>query len=103
MSWPLNHVLAAALIAGSTFAVGTTAGSGEAEARRGGFRSGPRVVRVYRPVYVHRPVRRFYRPVPIYRPVVVAGVGPCHWLRVRALRTSSPYWWRRWEACRLGY
>jgi hypothetical protein len=23
----------------------------------------------------------------------------CHWLRVKALRTGNPYWWRRYEEC----
>jgi hypothetical protein len=29
------------------------------------------------------------------------GYGPgCGWLRQRALETGSPYWWRRYHACR---
>ena len=27
----------------------------------------------------------------------------CYWLRRRALYTGSPYWWRRYYACRHGY
>jgi hypothetical protein len=27
----------------------------------------------------------------------------CEWLRLRALETGSPYWWRRYRACRAGY
>ena len=27
----------------------------------------------------------------------------CSWLRRRALETGSPYWWRRYRACRGGY
>jgi hypothetical protein len=32
------------------------------------------------------------------------GYGPtgCSWLRRRALETDSPYWWRRYRACRGG-
>ena len=28
--------------------------------------------------------------------------GDCYWLRQRALYTGSPYWWRRYYACRHG-
>jgi len=65
-----------------------------------GFR-GPRVHR-----FRHRRVgprhfrRRFYAPFAYY------GVypryynsGPCGWLRRRALRTGSRYWWRRYHRC----
>jgi hypothetical protein len=39
---------------------------------------------------------------------VVAGYpyaygGGCYWLKERALYTGSPYWWRRYRACRYGY
>ena len=27
----------------------------------------------------------------------------CAWLHRRAIRTGSPYWWRRYNACRHGY
>jgi hypothetical protein len=27
----------------------------------------------------------------------------CNWLRRRALATDSPYWWRRYRACRAGW
>jgi hypothetical protein len=27
----------------------------------------------------------------------------CYWLRRRALYSGSPYWWRRYYACRHGY
>jgi hypothetical protein len=27
------------------------------------------------------------------------GYGDCHWLRIRAIRTGSPYWWWRYEEC----
>lgn len=27
-------------------------------------------------------------------------VGPCHWLKVKAFRTGSPYWFGRWQQCR---
>ena len=26
--------------------------------------------------------------------------GSCHWLKVRAIRTGSDYWWDRYHACR---
>lgn len=26
----------------------------------------------------------------------------CYWLKERALYTGSPYWWRRYQACRSG-
>ena len=31
------------------------------------------------------------------------GYGGCRWLKLRALESGSPYWWRRYEACRYGY
>ncbi|HJU29938.1 MAG TPA: hypothetical protein VJ740_00720 [Hyphomicrobiaceae bacterium] len=31
------------------------------------------------------------------------GYGGCRWLKLRALETGSPYWWRRYEACRYDY
>jgi len=44
-----------------------------------------------------------------HRRFVVVGAYPyyyadgCYWLRRRALYTGSPYWWRRYYACRNGY
>ena len=44
--------------------------------------------------------RRFIAPA-----LVVAGVTTyaathsCYWLKVRALRTDSAYWWDRYNAC----
>ncbi len=32
------------------------------------------------------------------RPIFVAA--PCHWLKVKALRTGSRYWYGRWQQCR---
>ena len=34
---------------------------------------------------------------PVYSP------GPCYWLRVRAGRTGSRYWFNRWHQCRWQY
>jgi len=28
--------------------------------------------------------------------------GSCHWLRLRALETGSPYWWKRYRFCLYG-
>jgi len=28
--------------------------------------------------------------------------GSCHWLRLRALETGSPYWWQRYRFCLYG-
>jgi hypothetical protein len=27
----------------------------------------------------------------------------CYWLKRRAIRTGSHYWWRRYRACRYGW
>jgi hypothetical protein len=54
----------------------------------------------------HRVVVRRFRH---HRRFAVVGVCPyayadgCYWLRRRALYTGSPYWWRRYYACRDGY
>jgi hypothetical protein len=61
-------------------------------------------------------VRQFSRPHHVFvhrfrhhRRFAVIGVYPyaygdgCYWLRRRALFTGSPYWWRRYYACRSGY
>jgi hypothetical protein len=52
----------------------------------------------------HFAVRRFHHR----RFAVVGGYAygygdGCYWLRRRALYTGSPYWWRRYAACRHGY
>ncbi len=31
------------------------------------------------------------------------GYGSCYYLKRRAIRTGSPYWWRRYEDCKYGY
>ncbi len=80
-------------------------GGGAFRGGGGGFRSGRVVVRPAfrvgpRIVYggYRRPViRRF-----IAGPVFIVG-RRCGWLRKRAIVTGSPYWWRRYRACRLGY
>jgi len=28
--------------------------------------------------------------------------GSCRWLRLRALETGSPYWWKRYRFCMYG-
>jgi hypothetical protein len=60
-------------------------------------------------------VRQFSRPHHVFvrrfrhhRRFVAVGLYPyygdgCYWLRRRALYTGSPYWWRRYYACRHGY
>src|SRR5262249_61175032 len=61
-------------------------------------------------------VRQFSRPHHVFvhrfrhhRRFAVVGLYPyaygdgCYWLRRRALSTGSPYWWRRYYACRQGY
>ncbi len=60
------------------------------------FRAGPvfRPARSFRPAYYGRSYRRLY-----VAPLIVSGVG-CQYLRQRALATGSPYWWRRYRACR---
>src|SRR5262245_8848170 len=53
----------------------------------------------------HGAVHRFRH----HRRFAVVGVYPyaygdgCYWLKRRALYTGSPYWWRRYYACRHGY
>jgi len=57
-------------------------------------------------VFLHRHFRhhRFHR-----HRFFVVGAYPyyygdgCYWLKRRALYTGSPYWWRRYYACRHGY
>ena len=41
---------------------------------------------------------------PRRRPVVRHRRGPrgCHWMKRKARRTGSPYWWDRYERC-MGY
>lgn len=92
---------------GGGFRGGGIRGGGRAF-RGGGFRGGGRVFRGGR---VHRGGRGFRR----YRRgrIFIYG-GPtyyapyyytsrCGWLRRRAIRTGSRYWWRRYRACLRGY
>jgi len=64
----------------------------------------------------HSSVRQFSRPHHVFvhrfrhhRRFAVVGLYPyaygdgCYWLKRRALYTGSPYWWRRYYACRHGY
>ena len=56
-----------------------------------------------------RPHHVFVRRFRHHRRFAVVGLYPyaygdgCYWLRRRALYTGSPYWWRRYYACRHGY
>jgi hypothetical protein len=80
-------------------------------ARFSGRAIGPRFVgRPYvgRSYAFYGPRRHFRRGVFIGAPLVYGAYaygygGGCRWLRYRALETGSPYWWRRYEACRYGY
>jgi hypothetical protein len=47
--------------------------------------------------------RRFGRRGVIIEPGYGYVPGGCGWLRRRALATDSPYWWRRYRACRSGF
>lgn len=54
----------------------------------------------------HRHHRRFYGGYyPYYYGAYYGSsyYGDCGWLRRRAIRTGSSYWWRRYEACVDGY
>ena len=44
----------------------------------------------------------FLGPPTIYGTPVYSA-GPCFWLRVKAERTGSRYWFNRWRDCRLRY
>lgn len=45
--------------------------------------------------------RHFYRPR-FYAPIYAYGSygSSCQWLKRKAIRTGSRYWWNRYEACR---
>jgi hypothetical protein len=49
--------------------------------------------------------RHFYVGVPLYYGAYYGyGYGPnCYWLKKKARRTGSPYWWDRYYDCREGY
>lgn len=81
---------------------------------RGGFRAHRGVrsygYRSYRPRHVYRGYRHVYRPR--IRPYVYYSApyyshryygSSCYWLKRKALRTGSRYWWRRYNACRYGW
>jgi hypothetical protein len=93
--------------------------------RVGGFRSGPgrsfysgrggprlsgrgsRGFKGYAGRHHHKHHRRFrgyafYGLPYVYAYSAYDGYG-CSYLRHRALRTGSSYWWRRYEECRYGY
>lgn len=78
---------------------------------RGGFRA-YRGVRAYgywtyRPRHVYRSYHYVYRPrirpYVYYYSAPYYYTGSCHWLKLKALRTGSRYWWRRYDACRYGW
>jgi hypothetical protein len=56
-----------------------------------------------------RPHHVFVHRFRHHRRFAVVGLYPyaygdgCYWLKRRALYTGSPYWWRRYYACRHGY
>ena len=51
-----------------------------------------------------RHYRNFYVGVPYLYGVYGYGYGPdCYWLKRKARRTGSRYWWRRYHECRYGY
>lgn len=51
----------------------------------------------------HRKFNRFaFYGGPAYYAYYDSGYG-CGWLYRRAVRTGSPYWWRRYYACRDGH
>ena len=101
MTWKL---LAAAAVALALLAFLSAFEPAEARRGHGGhFRMGGghhhfgiRHARIHRFAFRHH---RFHR-----RRFVVAGFygyhRRCAWLRHRALVTGSPYWWRRYWACR---
>src|SRR5262245_31178981 len=106
MTWKLVGSATAAVVL-----LAFSASFDSAEARRHGgghFRMGGGHHHHFRHhhVFHHRHFRhhRFHG-----RRFVVAGVYPyyyadgCYWLKRRALYTGSPYWWRRYYACRYGY
>jgi hypothetical protein len=88
-----------------------------ADARgRHGFQgwSGPRYnvgPRFYSGPHVYSGDHSRYRPFRRHRDIFVGGpliygsyyYGSCSWLRYRALRTGSPYWWERYHACMYEY
>lgn len=51
--------------------------------------------------------RRIYGYYPYYGAAYYGGYGygygDCGWLRRKAIRTGSSYWWRRYESCVAGY
>jgi hypothetical protein len=61
-------------------------------------------------IFVKKHFHGFYRPYAyVGTGLLLAGggyygyssyYGSCHWLKVRAIRTGSDYWWDRYHACR---
>jgi hypothetical protein len=47
----------------------------------------------------HRRFRGIYLGAPYVYYDSYYSYGSCSWLRHRALRTGSPYWWNRYYAC----
>lgn len=42
---------------------------------------------------------KFYRPRVIV-PLYVGSGRSCRWLKIKAIKTGSPYWYNRYYACR---
>lgn len=68
-------------------------GRGEFGHRRFGSRG-----RHFRRGFRHR---RSFGPHIYIRPYY--GYRSCYWLKRRAIRTGSRYWWRRYQRCRYGF
>ncbi|MFZ1104872.1 MAG: hypothetical protein WAN86_18820 [Hyphomicrobiaceae bacterium] len=63
------------------------------------YRSGPRFKSHGHSGYRHY---RRHRHIYVLPPAIYYGstyYSECGWLRRRALRTGSPYWWERYYAC----
>jgi len=67
--------------------------------RHRGYRT-VRPYRSYRYKYVARPYRYYYSAPYVTFSI---GRGSCYWLKLKAYRYGSRYWWRRYNACRYGW
>lgn len=59
----------------------------------------PRYRRYRSPGFVYFDTPFFYYGGPYYYDRPYYYRGPCRWLRRRAVRTGSRYWWRRYRRC----
>ena len=106
-----------AAAAGVNLAPGLATKGTVIDVRRGGRRFGGGKWRGFRGGGVHRGIRSFRHrghrghrrwrrgiyfgaPYVIYRSY---GYGNCRWLRRKAIRTGSRYWWGRYYRCRNAY